>query len=149
MLFFPRISFLPPRSRTSLLAHTQRNRPERQNIIAGEQVWVQTIKLFVNCSSCCEYDLLTALAGKALSMTGVKPRYKAITPSFCMISAMTLRAPLGYLPSGAVCAIITNAKFVNWHRLHSNNVQTKRLCDSGQRLLATRWSLNFARLQAL
>lgn len=44
----------------------------------------------------------TALAGKALSMTGVAPLYSDMIPSVLIISAKTLRIPLGYFPSGAV-----------------------------------------------
>ena len=44
---------------------------------------------------------LTALAGKALSMTGVTPRYKARIPSSLSSSLATSRIPLGYFPWGA------------------------------------------------
>ena len=45
--------------------------------------------------------LLTALAGKALTNTGVRPLNNPLGPLSLIISAKTLLNPLGYVPSGA------------------------------------------------
>lgn len=44
---------------------------------------------------------LTAFAGKARSMTALKPLYSEATPSSLISSLRTSRKPLGYFPSGA------------------------------------------------
>lgn len=52
-------------------------------------------------------ELLTALAGKALTNTGVIPLNKPFGPLSFIISAKTLLSPFLYVPSGAKRAIVT------------------------------------------
>lgn len=48
-----------------------------------------------------KWSRLTAFAGKARSMTALKPLYREATPSSLISSRRTSRKPLGYFPSGA------------------------------------------------